>query len=125
MIITLPLPVSDNERLIVAWKQRRMIASKKYRDYMDIAKTDIYNQIVRQSNRYILPLIIPTFKNQLKIYITFYLKDKRRDAMDMMKCLLDCMKDNVYSTDKWVVPIVSYPYLIDHESPHVEVRIDI
>ena len=65
----------------------------------------------------------PTFENQLKMYVKFFLKDKCRDATDMLKCLLDSFKDVVYADDKWVVPIIHYPYYIDKENPRVEIEI--
>ncbi|KKK93424.1 hypothetical protein LCGC14_2692990, partial [marine sediment metagenome] len=83
MKLTLPLPPSDNERLIVAWRQRRMILSKKYRDYKTTATSIILEQ---NPALFTQPLFAPTFENQLPIYIIFYLKDKRRDASDMLKC---------------------------------------
>ena len=65
----------------------------------------------------------PTFDDQLDIYLKFYLKDKRRDATDMLKCLLDSMTGLLYTTDKWVVPIIQYPYCIDKKNPRVEVML--
>lgn len=118
--IIIPLPPSDNERLIPSWRSRRLILSSKYRSYkQEIAKT-VYVQMREQGK------MIPfetSFDKQLKIYVTFYLKNKRRDAMDMFKCMLDSMSDILYDTDKWVVPQISFPYKIDSVNPRVELTV--
>jgi Holliday junction resolvase RusA-like endonuclease len=122
MKIILPLPPSDNERLIIAWNQRRMIASKKYRDYKKIVEKIVFPLIMEQY-RVVGTVFNPTFENQLTINIKFYLKDKRRDATDMLKCLLDALKDILYPDDKWVVPLIHYPYFIDKDNPRLEITI--
>jgi len=117
MIITLPLPPSKNERLIYAPNLRRMIASKKYREWRDNARQILmvmygYNgfQKIRKS----------TFEEQMIIDITVYLPDKRRDGANVLDALLDCMSGFVYTDDKYIVPRFNR-YQIDAEHPRVEV----
>lgn len=118
--LILPLPPSDNERLIVMWQQRRFILSNKYRKYKDyIAR----NALVQKYNQKVYEMFKPTYENQLRMYMQFYLKDKRRDAVDMLKCLLDSMKDVIYKDDKWVIPLISYPHIIDSRDPRIELTI--
>lgn len=116
MKITLPLPVSDNERLIPAWNMRRLILSKKYRDYKTRAVYEIKSQYQGQS------IHNPTFEEPLTIVLKFFLKDKRRDAHDCLKCLLDCLKGIVFTDDKWVLPVFTRS-VIDSMNPRVEIEV--
>ena len=119
MKFILPLPPSDNERLIVMWKYKRFILSNKYRNYKKEAQMEIMRQI--DFSELSMPIYSPTFENQLPIYISFYLKDKRRDATDMLKCLLDTLGGLLYNSDKWVVPKFIHPYRIDKLNPRLEI----
>ena len=110
-MISLPLPPSDNRRLIVAWNQRRMVLSKEHRLYKKyIAQRFVGSNILHS----------PTFENQMKIGLVFHLKDKRRDATDMLKSLMDSLTGILFTDDKWVVPQIHFPYLIDKANPRVD-----
>lgn len=116
MKIILPLPVSDNERLIPSWNNRRLVNSSKYRNYRLTAGYEARQQ---WGNK---PLIEPTFENPLTIVIKCFLKDKRRDAHDCLKGLLDILKGVVFTDDKWVLPVFTRS-VIDENNPRVEIEI--
>lgn len=118
MKFTLPLPPPENERLIYAPNLRRMILSKKYRDYKKMAG-DIL--LARRFNLHV-PLLKPTERFQLAVGIKVYLPNRRRDGHGILKPLLDVMEGTVYDNDKWVIPRF-YQFEIDSQNPHVEIEI--
>jgi len=75
---------------------------------------------VRQQGMY--NPVAPIFESQLPIKITFFLKDKRRDAADMIKTLLDVCTGILWDDDKWICVQMVHPLLIDKKSPRVELE---
>ena len=67
--------------------------------------------------------VAPTFESQLPLKIKYYLQNKRRDAHDTLKVLLDIMTGIIFIDDKWVVPQIVYPYEIDKSNPRVVVNL--
>lgn len=118
MQIILDFPVSDNERLIPAWKMRRLIASKKYRAYKEYAKQEL--EAWKIVNEYETKK--PTFENQMVIVIDVFLPNLKRDGHGILKCLMDCMEGTVYDNDKWVIPMFN-KFKLDKKNPRVEISL--
>lgn len=121
MKIVLPLPISDNRRLIINWRAKRLILSTEYRKYREEAKQSLMIQLQKDENRHLFPMEI-TYEDQRKMVFMFYMKDKRRDASDCLKSLLDVMSGIIYFDDKWILPTFQ-SISIDKENPRVEIII--
>ena len=121
MIITLPLPPSKNEIKIPV--RGRLIHTTKYNKYKKMVYPIIVEQLVHNPEmRYIYgqPMFKPTLEVQLELKIKVYLKDKRRDATNIIEPLLDVLKGYLYDDDKYIL-VNMEEIKLDPHNPRVEV----
>lgn len=112
-MIELPLPPSDNRRLVR--RNGRDVLSDEARAWKQDARL-----LLR--SRYRGKLLAPTYENQLVLEYQVVLRDKRRDAANCLKMLSDVCKGIIYKDDKWVrwVPL---PILVNPKDPRIIVVI--
>ena len=126
MILTLPLPPTDNNLRVPTARGGKagMVKSKVYRDLeqqADIAWTNhgLYNKIMIfwQPDK-------PTFEAQHVYQIKIFMASKRTDISNFTKALKDWCKGNVYTEDKWVDFHIQMPVQIDKDNPRVEIFLE-
>ena len=115
MIITLPLPPTDNRRLIFARYQGRMVSSTEYRRWFENCEI---KWIVEYRD---LKPLKPSFENQITIPYKLYQKDKRSDIQNYEKSLKDFLSKRLYSDDKYIKLDLILPVTIDKANPRVEI----
>lgn len=118
MKLILPLPPSVNVRKTLIKRLGRLIDSTIYRKYMKYAREEVFVQAKQQN----WDMLNPTYENQLTVYITVYLPDKRRDATNCLKPLLDVLTQIIYLDDRWILPQFN-TIIIDKNRPRIEVII--
>lgn len=113
--ITLPLPPSDNRRLIRAKYHKGFVLSEEHRKY----KEDI---VPKEMLKYkgLFEMFKPTFEKQLFIAYRAILKDKKRDGSNCEKALKDSLKGILYDDDKWV-NMQALATCIDSTNPRCEI----
>lgn len=116
--VTLPIPISDNNRLIIHWQQRRMILSKKARDWLLEARL-----LLRVSWPKKL-ILVPSKSYQLHIKAKAYVPNWRGDCSNFTKILKDAMSGIVYDDDKFI-HIDYEDSEKDAENPRIELSIPI
>lgn len=114
MKFILPVGCGDNGRLIIA--RGRMIMGNEYRKWKVSAQQLII--MTKQTKE----LIKPSYEDQRVVKIKCYLPDRRRDASNFCKCVLDALTGMVFDDDKWLLPQFEKT-VIDHDNPRIEVEI--
>lgn len=91
--LKIALPISANQRLIRAGKQRRMITSKRYRNWFNLAVL----QIKQQRN-------VPMLTGRVAVEAYIHYPDKRRRDLDnSLKGLFDaCTHACVWADDSQI-----------------------
>lgn len=94
MILTFPLPVSNNDRLIIMGGKRRMINSAKYRNWKTAALWELKTQ----------PKTCYVNGERLSLHLTAHFPDcRRRDLDNYVKGAQDLLTDaGVWGDDKQV-----------------------
>lgn len=118
MQIILPLPPSDNERLIRSNYNGLFILSSKYRKY----KKEQQERLLYES-RVTGRKMYETGKDKLLVInISVFLANWQRDGHNCLKALLDVMEGVVYKNDRYVLPRFLY-FGVDKKNPRVEIII--
>lgn len=96
--ITLPIPPSDNRRVIPVFigGKNRLIKSPSVREYAKLAVPLLYRQWGHNQ------IIVPSVHHQLHISVKVYVPNWRSDVSNYTKTLKDLMQKIVYDNDKWV-----------------------
>lgn len=87
----LPLPPSDNDRLIYAKNIKRFVLSPDYREYKRMAAVCLLKQKTQP------------FEGPVEVTVKIYRKDKRRDMNSFDKSLFDVLEGVAYLNDKQMV----------------------
>lgn len=117
MIVRLPLPPTDNRRLIFAFNLRRFISSPEYKTWL-IKASHEWDRQVKQYH-----LDDPKWDAQYSYEYSIYLPNRRSDVTNYTKALKDFLKDRLYTDDKWVDLKLEMPVLLDKEDPRIEINL--
>ena len=104
--VTLPLPPSENRRLILSRHSRRMILSQEARQYLNDIPIIIKNVLNKNGCK---PL-----SEYVSVFFTFYFKDnRRRDTQNMYKILCDVLeRAGLVTDDKYILVQTQKPMII-------------
>ena len=116
--IVLPLPPTDNRRLIWSPRMKRFISSKEYRNW--VKRCDL----IFSSKYKILEMDDPTYGFQIQYVYKIFLPDKRTDIGNYSKAIKDFLKGRLYTDDHWVDLALDLPVQIDKENPRVEIYVE-
>jgi Holliday junction resolvase RusA-like endonuclease len=115
-IITLPVPPSDNRRLIIA--RGRMILSNEARSFLRDGMVVLKTQWPRGT------ILVPSFNHQLHISVKAFVPSWRGDCSNFTKLLKDVMTGTVYDDDKFVH--INYEDTQkDQENPRLEISVPV
>lgn len=120
---TLPLPPTDNRRLMPN-RQGRLILTTEYRKWKLTSEDLFYEQrsgLFKKNAP--VPFFEPSYDDQLCIDYSLTLPDKRTDIGNYEKALKDFYKGKIYKDDKWVKFNLILPVKVDKENPNATIYI--
>jgi len=104
MILTLPLPPTDNQLRIPVRRGRsgQLIKSQIYRAWEHKAQIAWRQHCEWRNFCGIGFIYAPTYEKQLQFKYELHLSDKRKDCSNFTKALQDFLKGKLWTDDKWV-----------------------
>ncbi len=126
MILTLPLPPTDNNLRIPTARGGKagMVKSKVYRYWENQCHCEWFKFQEKLLDNQKWQLDVPTFERQHVYQIKIFMASKRTDISNFTKALKDWCKGNVYTEDKWVDFHIQMPVQIDKDNPRVEIFLE-
>ena len=116
--IELPIPPSDNRRLIIHRYQRNMILSPEARDYITYGRLLLRTQWPKDL------ILVPSSSYQLHIRAKAYVPNWRGDCSNFTKVLKDTLTGVIYDDDKFI-HIDYEDSEKDESNPRIELTIPI
>jgi Holliday junction resolvase RusA-like endonuclease len=137
MIIALPLPPTDNflrQPVIRAGRSRASsalnIRSSYGRQHVEMILTGQYRKWKEKCSRkwdksYMhIPMLYPTYENQISIKYKIIMDSKRKDISNFEKAIKDFLSKRLYPDDKWVKMDLILPVTVDKDKAGIEIFIE-
>ena len=119
LILTLPLPPSDNRRLTANHRP-----TPEYDRWKDRARLHWNDLLYNLEPGTFWEMDSPSYDIQYTYIIRIFMKDQKGDFTNFLKCLKDFGSKRIYTDDKWVNMLITMPVLLDRDNPRVEWDLD-